>query len=81
MAYTKRAACVLSASPSFYSFLRGVIILPDELSATVAPPYYVSRSGFVSPDPSKPVLVKLNSKVTPCAISTFKMPVSMRQAS
>ena len=45
--------------------------MPDELSATVAPPYYVSRSGFVSPDPSKPVLVKLNTKVTPRAISTF----------
>lgn len=53
----------VSKSGGDYQFLRAVLILPDDLSATVAPPYFVSNTGFVSSDPSKPILVKLDSKV------------------
>ena len=53
----------VSKSGSDYRFLRGVLILPDEYTTTNAPPYAVSTTGFVSPDPSKPVLVKLDTQV------------------
>ena len=59
---------IVTKSGSDYKFLRGVLILPDELTATVAPPYFVSEKGFVSPDPSKPVLIKLDTKVTHPAV-------------
>ena len=54
----------VSKSGSDYKFLRGVLILPDEYTTTNAPPFAVSTTGFVSPDPSKPVLVKLNTQVS-----------------
>ena len=53
----------VSKSGSDYKFLRGVLILPDEYTTTKAPPFAVSTTGFVSPDPSKPVLVKLDTQV------------------
>ena len=55
---------IVSKSGSDYRFLRGLLILPDEYTATSAPPYAVSPTGFVSPDPSKPVLVKLDTQVS-----------------
>ena len=55
---------IVSKSGSDYRFLRGVLILPDEYTTTNAPPYAVSTTGFVSPDPSKPVLVKLDTQVS-----------------
>ena len=54
---------IVSKSGSDYKFLRGVLILPDEYTTTNAPPFAVSTTGFVSPDPSKPVLVKLDTQV------------------
>ena len=54
----------VSKSGSDYKFLRGVLILPDEYTTTSAPPFAVSTTGFVSPDPSKPVLVKLDTQVS-----------------
>ena len=54
---------IVSKSGSDYKFLRAVLILPDEYTTTNAPPYAVSTTGFVSLDPSKPVLVKLDTQV------------------
>ena len=54
---------VVSKSGSDYKFLRAVLILPDEYTARNAPPYAVSTTGFVSLDPSKPILVELDTQV------------------
>ena len=60
---------IVTKSGRDYKFLRAVLILPDQLTATVAPSYFFSEKGFVSPDPSKPVLIKLDTKVShPAAI-------------
>ncbi|BDA43956.1 hypothetical protein COCOBI_05-1400 [Coccomyxa sp. Obi] len=53
---------VATQSGTSFKFLKAVLILPQEQSATVVPPSVSSASGFLSTNPSQPVIVKLTTK-------------------
>ncbi len=48
-----------------FTFLKAVLILPQEQTSSVVPSSVSSATGFLSTDPSQPVIVKLTTKVRP----------------
>ena len=55
----------VTQSGTTFKFLKAVLILPQEQTATVVPPSVSSATGFLSTDPAQPVIVKLTTKVRP----------------
>jgi hypothetical protein len=52
-------------SGSTFTFLKALLILPQEQTSTVVPPSVSSTTGFLSTKPSEPVIVRLSTLVRP----------------
>lgn len=60
---------VATQSGTTFTFLKALLILPQEQTATNVPPYVTSTTGFVPKDLAHPTIVRLNTQVNqPCHI-------------
>jgi hypothetical protein len=53
---------IATRSGTTFQFLKALLILPQDQTATNVPPYVNSSTGFLSTDPLHPVFVKLTTQ-------------------
>ena len=52
-----------STGTSSFTFLRSLLLFPQEQTSDTSPSFAESSKGFVTTDPLQPIIVKLSTKV------------------